>query len=192
MSRNPFIVAEEQKTGNTDDTLTHRQADMPRYLQNIPVANWQPKKRNDNRKREPVFFIRNIYDLKEPLQSIAGTIGVPRDMLVRYLLEHGVKRHHSGEQILEPVFIKRLTLFPDEPAPRKTRKKARAKGVGFRGLPGELVMNVRKIADELSVPVWQVVRRLLEQGIEDYRSGNLEMPVVPVQSREYTLYPEES
>ncbi len=161
------------------------------YLDNIPTADWQPKKRKkDTRKRGAVLFVRNIYDLKSPLKKISNNLGVPRDMLVRFLLEQGLASHRKGTRPLEPVMDQRLTLYPNEAAPRKHRKSVNQKGVGFRGLPPELSKQLQSAANELGIPIWQVIRSFLEQGISDYRSGQLNINPTPVQVQTFTLYPE--
>ena len=196
MQRDPFeeTLAPPRKWGSwTNAERSAPPAEQPDYLGSIPAADWKPKKRKDTRKRPPVFFVRNIYDLKEPLREIAHTIGIPRDMLVRYFLERGLEAHQSGERPLIPVLDQRLTLYPGEKPPGKRRKRnPNARGVGIRNLPGDLVAQIQGVAQSLSVPVWQVVRMFLEQGIADYHSGTLELPVVSVQIHRPTLYPDDS
>ena len=165
----------------------------PDYLGSIPTADWKPKKRKDTRKRQPVLFVRNIYDLKANLRKIADEEQIPRDMLVRYMLEQGLREHQSGMRQLKPELDQCLTLYPGEkpPGKRRNKKNPNTKGVGFRNLPDALVSQIQEVANSLYVPVWQVVRRFLEQGIADYRTGKLTLPLVTVQIRRYTLYPDE-
>lgn len=165
-------------------------AEKPDFLGDIATADWQPKKRKDTRKREPVLFVRNIDDLREPLAKIAEKIGVPRDMLVRYLLEQGIQSHFSGDTELISVLDQRLTLYPGETPPRK-RKKSNSKGVGFRGIPEHTNQQISQIADSLGVPKWQVIRRMLEDGVAGHKSGAITIQPQSVQTEEYTLYPDE-
>lgn len=162
----------------------------PDFLGDISTADWQPKKRKDTRKRGPVLFVRNIDHLREPLTRISEKIGIPRDMLVRYLLERGIRSHFSGDTELVSVLDQRLTLYPGETPPRK-RKKRNSKGVGFRGIPGHTDQQISRIADSLGVPKWQVIHKMLENGIARYKSGALTIQPKSVQTEEYTLYPDE-
>ncbi|MBC8503895.1 MAG: hypothetical protein H8D34_03500 [Chloroflexi bacterium] len=164
--------------------------EKPVFLGDISTADWQPKKRRDTRKRAPVLFVRNIDDLREPLAKIAEKIDIPRDMLVRHLLERGIRSHLSGDTVLVPVLDQRLTLYPGETPPRK-RKKRNSKGVGFRGIPEHTNQQIAQIAASLSVPKWQVLRRILEDGIAGYKSGTITIQPHVVQTTEYTLYPNE-
>ncbi len=164
--------------------------EKPDFLGDISAADWQPKKRKDVRKRGPVLFVRNIDDLREPLTRISEKIGVPRAMLVRYLLERGIQNHFSGDTQLVSVLDQRLTLYPGE-TPSRKRKKGNSKGVGFRGIPEHTNKQIAQIADSLGVPKWQVIRRMLEDGVAGYKSGAITIQPQSVQTEEYTLYPDE-
>ena len=164
--------------------------EKPDFLGDISTADWQPKERKDTRKRGPVLFVRNIDDLRESLARIAEKMGVPRYMLVRYLLEHGIQNHFSGDTQLVSVLDQRLTLYPSEIHPRK-RKKKNSKGVGFREIPEQANQQIIQIADSLGVPKWQVIRRILEDGVAGYKSGTITIQPQSVQTEEYTLYPNE-
>ncbi len=62
--------------------------------------------------------------------------------------------------------------------------------VTYRGVPPDVQRQLRRIADELGVPVGEVARRFLEFGIEAYRDGTLSLqPVFAAYRR--TLYPRE-
>jgi predicted DNA-binding protein len=164
--------------------------EKPNFLGDISTAKWQPKERKDIRKRGPVLFVRNIDDLQEYLSKIAEKIGVPRDMLVRYLLEQGIQNHFSGDTQLIPVLDQRLTLYPGETPPRK-RKKSNSKGVGFRMIPDHTNQQISQISDRLGVPKWQVIRRMLEDGVAGYKAGTITIQPHSVQTEVYTLYPNE-
>lgn len=164
--------------------------EKPDFLGDISTADWQPKKRRDTRKRVPILFVRNIDDLREPLAKIAAKVGIPRDMLVRHLLERGIKSHLSGDTELISVLDQQLTLYPGETPPRK-RKKRNSKGVGFRGIPEHTNQQITQIAASLGVPKWQVVRRFLETGISGYKSKTITIQPQRVQTTAYTLYPNE-
>ena len=176
-----------EERGEDEDKL---KPERPDFLGDISTADWQPKKRKDTRKRRPVLFVRNIDHLREPLAKVAEKTGIPRDMLVRYLLEHGIRSHSSGDTELISVLDQRLTLYPGETPPRK-RKKKNSKGVGFRGIPEYSNQQTTQIADSLGVPKWQVIRRMLEDGIAGYKSGAITIQPQSVHTEEHTLYPDE-
>lgn len=196
MPRNPFeVISEEPESqidhpASQDENTQMQPPDKPDFLGDIPRANWKPKRRKDTRQRGPVLFVRNIDHLKEPLAKIAQEMDIPRDMLARYLLERGISSHLSGENQLVEVLNQRLTLYPNETPPRKKRNR-KSKGVGFRGIPPKTRKLLNEITSSLGVPAWQVVRRMLESSISDYRAGTLNIQPQEIQTVEYTLYPDE-
>ncbi|MBC8505274.1 MAG: hypothetical protein ISR58_16180 [Anaerolineales bacterium] len=176
-----------EERGEDENELT---PERPDFLGEISTADWQPKKRKDTRKRGTVLFVRNIDDLREPLARISEKIGIPRDMFVRYLLEQGIRSHFSGDTELVSILDQRLTLYPGE-TPSRKRKKRNSKGVGFRGIPEHTNQQITQIAASLGVPKWQVIRRMLEDGVDGYKSGEITIQPHVVQTTEYTLYPDE-
>ena len=162
------------------------------HIENIPTANFQPKKREDKRERAAVLFVRHLEDLQPRLEQAADKVGVPRDMLVRFLLEKGLERHASGEAPLIPVLHQRLTLYPnDPPRTRKRNKGQPVKGLGFRGIPESTRQAITHLAEqELHVPSWQVIRRFLEMGLTAWAEGDLTVPVHTITTSENTLFPE--
>jgi len=196
MPRDPFadVYTEQVQENETPGfrSLPDRLAvERPDFLGEIPTADWRPRKRRDHRSRGSVMFVRQISDLKLPLEKIAQELDIPRDMVVRYLLERGIERHYSGEEPLEPRLQQRLTLYPGETPPGKMSKKSRQKGIGFRKIPAGVRDALNAIANRLHVPLWQVVRKFLESGIEGHKSGAFAIRPVAVQIEEYTLYPDE-
>ena len=177
-----------QDAGDRSENIIEIKPEKPNFLGDISTAKWKPKERKDTRKRGPVLFVRNIDDIRETLSKIAEKIGVPRDMLVRYLLELGIQNHFSGDTSLVSVLDQRLTLYPGETPPRK-QKKSKSKGVGFRMIPDHTNQQISQIADNLGVPKWQVIRRMLEDGVAGYKAGSITIQPQSVQTEEYTLYP---
>ena len=177
-----------QDAGDRSENIIEIKPEKPNFLGDISTAKWKPKERKDTRKRGPVLFVRNIDDIRETLSKIAEKIGVPRDMLVRYLLELGIQNHFSGDTRLVSVLDQRLTLYPGETPPRK-QKKSKSKGVGFRMIPDHTNQQISQIADNLGVPKWQVIRRMLEDGVAGYKAGSITIQPQSVQTEEYTLYP---
>lgn len=169
----------------------HEAGSVRSHIENIPTANFHPKKREDKRERTPILFVRHLDDLRPRLDQAAEKLEVPRDMLVRFLLETGLARHRSGEAPLVPVLHQRLTLYPADPPRGKKRKSQQtAKGIGFRGIPEATRQALADLAEhELSVPSWQVIRSFLENGLTAWEQGQLQIPVHTVTTPENTLFP---
>lgn len=206
MGRNPFAnkptPAQEQEgainpfpplpNGKTAPVPAQEAGTIRSHIENIPTANFQPKKREDKRVRSAVLFVRHLDDLQPRLEQIAeNRLGVPRDMLVRFLLEKGLERHYSGEAALVPVLHQRLTLFPTDPPRARKRKGQPAKGLGIRGIPAATRQAITNLAEqELHVPSWQVIRQFLEMGLTAWEQGDLAIPIHTVTTSENTLFPE--
>ncbi len=207
MGRNPFankptqpIPADEEASSPFPTFSTSEPATPPpseagsvrSHIENIPAANFHAKKREDKRARTPILFVRHLDDLRPRLDQAAEKLEVPRDMLVRFLLETGLARHRTGEAPLVPVLHQRLTLYPADP-PRGKKRKSQpqtAKGIGFRGIPEATRQALADLAEqELGVPSWQVIRRLLENGLTAWEQGRLPIPVHTVTTPENTLFP---
>ena len=60
----------------------------------------------------------------------------------------------------------------------------------YRGIPKSLNQHIKRVADELGVPVGDVARAFLEYSLENYQAGNLKLAPVLVPGR-FTLYPPE-
>ena len=206
MGRNPFAnkstqppAPQEEGTSSPFSSFASGEPSTPpvdagsirSHIENIPAANFQPRKREDKRVRTPILFVRHLDDLRPRLDQAAEKLEVPRDMLVRFLLETGLARHRSGEAPLVPVLHQRLTLYPADPPRGKKRKSQQtAKGIGFRGIPEATRQALSDLAeDELSVPSWQVIRMFLENGLTAWEQGLLHIPVHTVTTPENTLFP---
>jgi hypothetical protein len=73
-------------------------------------------------------------------------------------------------------------------APRRGRSRARERGWMLRGIPEEVREQVGRVAGELGVPVYEVVRAFLEEGLRRYRDGSLKLEPAPRAVR-FTLFP---
>lgn len=101
------------------------------------------------------------------------------------------QRQALAVQADEPVS---LASRPSEAKRDRSWERAQRKAglvVTYRGIPPDVQEQVKKIADDLGVPVGEVVRRFLEFGLESYRAGTLSLqPVFAAYRR--TLYPWEN
>ena len=72
---------------------------------------------------------------------------------------------------------------------RSWEAKARANGgqVTYRGIPAEVTKAIRAIAEELDIPVGDVVRLFLEHGLSQYKAGALPMKPRLIKGK-YGLY----
>ncbi|MEM7032016.1 MAG: hypothetical protein AAF629_20855 [Chloroflexota bacterium] len=60
--------------------------------------------------------------------------------------------------------------------------------VTYRGIPKSLNEKIKTVASELGVPIGDVVRAFLENGLADYKSGDMDLDPELVTGR-YTLFP---
>jgi hypothetical protein len=68
---------------------------------------------------------------------------------------------------------------------RDWEKRAREKGgvVTYRGIPTEMQTEIKKISDDLDVPIGDVVRALLEHGLKEYHNWFLRLTPKAVNGR---------
>jgi len=91
----------------------------------------------------------------------------------------------------EPIEI--LTRRPSKAKRnREWEKRQYQKGlfVAYRGVPKELHENLKKVANDLGVPVGEVARAFLEYGLEACKRGDLVLQPKPVTGK-FSLFPEE-
>jgi hypothetical protein len=84
----------------------------------------------------------------------------------------------------------RLPLTKKSKRDRSWEKEKRQAGevATYRGVPPALQEEIRGIADNLQVPIGEVARALLEQGLADYKAGNLHLER-RLRTGKYTLFP---
>jgi len=63
--------------------------------------------------------------------------------------------------------------------PRRPKPRRNDEVFSVRGVPAELRRQLKEIAREVGVGFGEVVRVLLEHGVEDYRAGRLRLRRVP-------------
>jgi hypothetical protein len=59
----------------------------------------------------------------------------------------------------------------------------------YRGIPPALQEEIKAIADGINVPVGEIARAFLEQGLADYKAGNLHLNPT-LRTGRYTLFAE--
>ena len=170
---------------NGDERLIHR----------IPSAR-RRKRKKDEREREPVVSFRGIPSpLKSRIEKLADKLQVPKGILVRYFLEYGLQQHSEGRLSLEPQLVKvGWSLYPTGKEKKRRKKRGKTSAAmsspaAYRGIPKKTKEAVADLAREMSVPIGELARRLLEYGVEEHQSGSLEFELYPVESAIRTLYP---
>lgn len=144
------------------------------HIEGIPTAQWQPKPRKkDMRKRETPRKLPLIPSNKTGIETHAGRLNIPAYELLRYLLEYGLDQVEHGNLHFEPQLAPNgLTLYPQEAKPRKTRtKRSDLIKTAYRGIPDKTWNELKKLATYY--PLWQVLNKLLEFGIEQLEGGEL-------------------
>jgi hypothetical protein len=190
MSRDAFFDSAES---SNEDIQTLRpltdvkRNDIPGYLEGIPAANWQPRKRKkDLRERKKSRFLQIIERNKVRIEKVAKDLYVPEYEIIRYLLDYGLSQIRSGSLVIEPQLAQTgLTLYPDEPVGRRRRRSQALINTSCRGIPDPTWQTIKAIA--VDVPLWQVLNCLLEHGLEQIENGELKPQ--PAQINAYTLYP---
>ena len=102
------------------------------------------------------------------------------------------RRSVSDQMGDEPIEI--LTRRPSKAKRnREWEKRHRQKKgfVSYRGVPQELHENLKKIANDLGVPVGEVARAFLEYGLEACKRGDLVLQPKPAIGK-FSLFPEEN
>lgn len=99
-------------------------------------------------------------------------------------------RRSIADQISsEPIEV--LAKRPNKPKRDRNWEKSQRETTGvvtYRGIPKSLNDKVKTVAAELGVPIGDVVRAFLESGLNDYKSGEINLDPELVTGR-YTLFP---
>lgn len=157
------------------------------HIENIPTANFQPKKRVDKRQRGLTRFVQLTESNYGRMLRLVEQTSVPQYEIIRYALEHALQRYQTGVLVLEPVLAKgALTLFP-ESARGQRKRKQKLVNLSVRHLPDEVWATLKTLME--IVPLWQVVNRLLDDTFTQ-----IEQKQIFLQAQRaglYTLYPDE-
>jgi hypothetical protein len=173
----------------------------------IPIA---PTKKKRNRDWDRAHQVEKITyrGIPQPLQNVindlADSLVVPRDEVVRVLLEFSLAKYQNNELAVCPhPKAQKMTLFPEKGRSsmglattataaawlnqafpnsgsrgakkhsKEERQKPRWQSRATYRLPVSLKDKVKAIADEVDVPVGEVVLLFLDYGLRAYQSGEL-------------------
>lgn len=147
----------------------------------------QPKP--DRREQTKTRFLQLLPDNKSHIEEIARNLQVPQYEVVRYFLTYSLAQYQRGVLSLKTSLEStQPTLFPNEPTHIRWKASRQFENTSVRGVPDGIWGQTKSIADEeLEVPLWQVLNRLLEFAIKSYLAD--EIAITPKASGNYTLYP---
>ena len=100
-----------------------------------------------------------------------------------------MRRSIADQLNSEPIEV--LTKRPNKPQRDRSWEKQQRESTGvvtYRGVPKTLNEKIKTVAAELGVPIGDVVRAFLENGLADYKSGDMNLDPELVTGR-YTLFP---
>ena len=171
----------------------------------IPTA--EPSKKRERKwdkthQGELVTYRGIPAETHQALISLAGSIGVPVDEVVRMFLEYALEHYRLGMLPLNPhPKAQRMTLFPDGQFPKaksqqgwlheafpsakpgkKSKKGKQSKPWESRAtyrIPIALKEQVREIADTHSVAVGELVLYLFKFSFEAFEAGRLRLEPHP-------------
>lgn len=186
--RNPFDLHRDKVESETSSN-----ADFLSYL---PVADRKKKSRDWEKEHKPKHYRSVPLELREAVRDIAESLSVLVDDVARAFIEYSLNCMSKGTLTLagKPK-TRRMTLYPFEgagwavngwtpkpPEPvskRKTNgeKKAWQADVCYR-IPDELHQRVKEMASE-RYPVGEVVTILLQNALQDYQAGILQLNPQP-------------
>jgi len=160
------------------------------YLDNIPTADWQPKKRKkDTRERGKARWVSLLPNNKKCIKNHSCRLHVPEFELIRYLLEYSLYQALDGNLVFESQLSQNgLTLYPDEQQKRRRVSSrtthSKLKATTCRGISDDTWEQLKAL--EPNYPFWQVLNRLIEHGVKQLENG--ELSPNPLASGTRTLY----
>ncbi|MBC8509111.1 MAG: hypothetical protein ISR58_18425 [Anaerolineales bacterium] len=224
MPRNPFDdfstdneeLPETWESPEKTDQHDQLEVEKPAFLGDIPVADWQPRKRDRSWEKEhrTVSFRGIPQDIIDDINQITEDLHLKsRDGIVRAFLEYALDLFEAGKIPFDPKPDGRsMTLFGDGhkawsrdekrsrnlAGSKKTVNQKRWKNVVSFRVPRELHTAIGRIAfgkskydpqrDMPIVPMGEVAALLLSLALADYQQGILKLHPKP--SGKMTLYPE--
>ena len=182
----------------------------------MPVAARRKKRNRGWEKKQNVVRYRGVTsELREAVKEVAQNYEVPSDEVARAFLEYGLSLHHQGQIDLTPKLSNgRMSLYPSDqlwtdhrawgkgngkvsPCPKKKNTKKKKgdtsrwqEAVTYR-LPLELHNAIRSLAEQLNVPIGDLVTKFFGRALQDLEVSDLLLNPQPVTSRK-TLFPEVS
>ena len=161
------------------------------HLSWLPTAEKRPRDRTWEQANPAMTFRGVPPELHTAIKEVAKDLQVNVDDVARAFLEYSLRCYEMGRLRIEPVLHQKLTLFPEgrragwyeaEPGrgspPVKTKKPSDKKNkpwqfrVSYR-LPPEFRQVLRRLRQQKSVPVGELVTTLLDHALEAYHQGKL-------------------
>ena len=100
-----------------------------------------------------------------------------------------MRRSIADQMSNEPIEV--LAKRPSKSSRNRSWEKKQRQQVGvvtYRGIPKDLNETIKDVAAELGVPIGDVVRAFLEDALNNYKAGKLDLDPELVTGR-YTLFP---
>ena len=167
----------------------------------------RPAKRNRQweKAHRPYQYVNVPLEVREEVLALAEHLHVPADDVAHAFFEYGFDRVNAGKLQLKAQpnpLGRKMTLFPqkqvgaweeaDGPqreihARRKKkveRKQKSIPAVSYRIPPG-IHSDLCSLAEELAVPVGEVVTLFLQHGLKSYRAGRLKLTPHPATVKMY-------
>lgn len=155
------------------------------HIENIPAANFQPKKREDKRTRSKSHFLQLTENNHRRMGQIVQKNEVPQHEIIRFALEHALQRYQTGALVLNPILAGGgLTLYPGQ-VQRQRQRKQKLINISVRHIPDDVWETLKSILG--IVPRWQVINRLLDDAFTQIEDEIVTLQ--PQVSGIYTLYP---
>jgi hypothetical protein len=133
---------------------------------------------------------KRINKLIQELSKGRGDAKVPRQEVIRYLLEYSLRAYQKSKFTLDGTLeVTGLTLYPEEAraVPKRKRKRKLIRRT-LRWIPTEVWNPIKELAAPISpYPLWQVHNRFLEYALDQYETGKLKIPVYE-KTTQVTLY----
>ncbi|MBK6647452.1 MAG: hypothetical protein IPG44_17175 [Anaerolineales bacterium] len=162
----------------------------------------RPAKRNRQweKAHRPYRYVNVPLEVREEVLALAEHLRVPADDVAHAFFEYGLDRVGEGKLQVKAQpnpLGRKMTLFPqkqvgaweeatgpqqDIPARRKKRVERKQKSVpavSYRIPPG-VHTDLCSLAEELAVPVGEIVTNFLRHGLKSYRAGRLKLTPQPV------------
>ncbi|MBN8580365.1 MAG: hypothetical protein J0L96_06800 [Anaerolineae bacterium] len=162
----------------------------------------RPAKRNRQweKTHRPYRYVNVPLEVREEVLALAEHLHVPADDVAHAFFEYGLDRVDEGKLQLKAQpnpLGRKMTLFPqkqvgaweeaqgpqrDIPARKKRKVEQKQKSVpavSYR-VPSGVHADLCSLAEELAVPVGEIVSHFLRHGLKSYRAGRLKLTPHPV------------
>jgi hypothetical protein len=135
--------------------------------------------------------------LHEEIKKVAKAEGVLLGELARYFFEVGLERVSEGSLAVEPKAVwTGQSLYPEmrtgNAIQQTSRKNKWALNTPhtYHGVTNEIKIKMDALAENHHIPVGELARYFLEEGLATYRTGDLKLKKTVVHTRN-SLYPKD-